>query len=173
MYTQHFSHILSSFPPSLPLSLTLSIPSLPHSLQLKLYAQTQRVSTLSEPLRISDLYLAVAASYDEIKSDSFQSDFARAWLHVVFILFPIATVIIVYTCNPIQLLLGDKTWQTLHDETNHPRFAAIIQISVVFTMYVFIIDCFSFKFTLSSELYSNPTHSGFYITTVTSKYTEY
>ena len=135
--------------------------------QLKLYAQTQRVSTTAEPLRISDVYLAVAASREDIVSESLQSNFVRVWLHLVFIIFPVATVIVVYTCDPIQLLLGDKTWQKLRDETNHPRLAAMIQISVVFTVYVFIIDCFSFAYTVTSDLYSDHTHSGFYLTTVT------
>ena len=148
------------------LFLSFSSPSRPF-LQLKLYAQTQRVSTMSEPLRISDLYLAVAASRDEIMSDKFQSTFVRIWLHLVFLLFPVATVIVVYTCDPIQLLLGDKTWQKLRDESNHPRFAAMVQISVVFTLYVFVIDCFSFASTLASDSYLEPTHSGFYLTTVT------
>ena len=100
-------------------------------------------------------------------SDTFQSTFARVWLHLVFLLFPVATVIVVYTCDPIQLLLGDKTWQKLRDESNHPRFAAMIQISVVFTLYVFVMGCLSFAGTLTTDVYLEPTHSGFYLTTVT------
>ena len=167
-----------SFPPSLPPSVPLSIPpslSLPPSLppsQLKLYSQTELVSTSANPLRISDLYLAVAASQEEIEADEFQGQFVRVWIHFVFVLFPIATVIIIYTCDPIQLLLGDKTWQKLRDETNHPRLAAIIQISIVFTMYVFVVDCFAFFFTLKSGIYSNPSHSAFYLTTLTGIYVD-
>ena len=99
-------------------------------------------------------------------ADSFQSAFARVWIHLVFILFPVASVIVVYTCDPIQLLLGDKTWQKLRDENNHPRLAAMVQISVVFTLYVFLIDCFSFASTLTSDQLDH-THSGFYLTTIT------
>ena len=121
----------------------------------------------SDPPRISDTYTAVAASQDEIQSDQFQSKFVRIWLHIVFILFPIATVILIYTCDPVQLLLGDKTWQKLRDESNHPRVAAMIQISVVFTIYVFVLDCFAFNATLSSDNYSDSSHAGFYLTTVT------
>ena len=121
----------------------------------------------SDPQRISDTYTAVAASQDEIQSDQFQSKFVQIWLHIVFILFPIATVILVYTCDPVQLLLGDKTWKNLCNERNHPRIAAMIQISVVFTLYVFALDSFAFVYTLNSDLHSKSSHTGFYLTTVT------
>ena len=136
-------------------------------MQLKLYSQTQRVSTSSNPLRISDLYISVAASQKEIDEDEFQGQFARIWLHFVFILFPVATVIVIYTCDPIQLLLGDKTWQKLRNETNHPRLAAIIQIAVAFTLYVFVVDCLAFAYTLKSDIYTSSSHSTFYLTTAT------
>ena len=93
--------------------------------------------------------------------------FVCVWLHIIFIIFPISTVIIIYTCDPIQLLLGDKTRQKLCDESNHPRLAALIQISVVFTIFVFVLDCFAFIYTVRGDLFSDPSHSGFYLTTVT------
>ena len=63
------------------------------------------------------------------------------------------------------MLLGDQTWQKLRDENNHPRLAAVVQISIVFTVYVFATDCFSFAYTLSSDL--SHEGSGFYLTTLT------
>lgn len=154
---------------SFSLSLLPSLSPLPPSLptQLKLYAQTERISITSNPLRISDLYTAVAASKEEITSDQFQSQFSSIWMHMALLLFPIATVLVIHTCDPIHLLLGEKTRQKLRDESNHPHMAAIVQLSVLFTVFVFIMDCFAFVSTLRNDLYSDPTRSGFYLTTVT------
>ena len=76
------------------------------------------------------------------------------------------TAILVYMCDPIQLLLGDKILQKLSDQSTHPRLAAVIQISILFTAYVFVLDNFAFAFTVTSEILG-PSHVVFYLTTLT------
>lgn len=121
----------------------------------------------ADTLRVSDGYTAVAASKNEIDTDQFMSLFVRIWLHVVFVLFPLGTAVLMYNCAPIQLLLGDKTLQKIRDVNSHPRIAAMIQISVIFTVYVFVVDCFAFVFTVYSDFYSYSRHTSYYLTTVT------
>ena len=95
------------------------------------------------------------------------SDFVKVWLHITLALFPISTWLVLYLCDPVNLLLGDQTWQKLEDEHTHGTISALIQISVMFTIYVFIIDWIAFAATIRSDLLSYDSHPTFYLTTLT------
>ena len=116
--------------------------------------------------RISDDYIAVAAYIDDVRSDRLQSDFVKAWLHVFLVVFPLATALMLYLCDPVQLLLGDKTWQRLDDEHSHATVAALIQIGVIFTAFVFVVDWLAFAETVTGD-YLSERNALFYMTTVT------
>ena len=51
-----------------------------------------------------------------------------------------STLLCLVLCDPVYLLLGEKVWTKLEDESNHPRIAALIQVSVLFTALVFMLD---------------------------------
>lgn len=116
---------------------------------------------------MTDNYIAVAASQHQISKDSLQNDFTKVWIHLTTALFPIATWLMLYLCDPIQLLLGDKTWTKLEDEHSHGTLAALIQIAVIFTMFVFFLDVAGIYFTITSNLISYDSNSAFYLSTVT------
>lgn len=116
---------------------------------------------------MTDSYIAVAASWKEVSQDSIQSDFVKVWLHVTVFVFPIATLLLLYLCDPIQLLLGDKTWTKLEDEHSHGTVAALIQIASIFTIYVFVLDGIGVYFTVTSNFISHSANSAFYLSTVT------
>ena len=134
-----------------------------------MYAQpTVRFPPLqSTPARITEAYTAVAASREEIVADAFQTNFVKAWFHIAVVLFPIFTGVLICICDPVHLLLGDKTWQRLEDEHNHPTVAALIQISVELTVFVFIVDVFGFINTLGSNTIIGSGNSSFYLSLVT------
>lgn len=134
---------------------------------MKLYAQSATISTGSPTQRITDAYTASAASRREVEQDSLQSDFIKAWLHIFLLLFPIGTALVLYTCDPVRLLLGDKTWQKMDDEHNHPTIAALIQISVLFTFFVAACDVFGFAATINSDYLSYDRNAAFYLSVVT------
>ena len=71
-----------------------------------------------------------------------------------------------YLCDPIHLLLGDLTWQKLEDQHSHPSIAALIQISAIFTVFVFMVDWLGFMATLMSDFLS-PDNSAFYLSVLT------
>ena len=102
-----------------------------------------------------------------MESDSIASEFANAWLHLIFVLFPICSAILLYVCDPVQLLLGDKTWQKLEDHHNHPTIAALIQISVIFTMLVFMLDWFGFMYTIKGDFITYDRNAAFYLSVLT------
>lgn len=114
---------------------------------------------------MTDDYVAVAASWKQMSEDSLQSDFVKVWLHVTVLVFPVATLLLLYLCDPIQLLLGDKTWSKLEDEHSHGTVAALIQIAIIFTIYVFVLDMVGVYFTVNSNLITH--NSAFYLSTVT------
>ena len=116
---------------------------------------------------MTDGYTAVAASWIEISEDTLQSDFVKAWLHITLAIFPIGTLLLLYFCDPIQLLLGDKTWTKLEDEHTHGTVAALIQISVIFSVYVFILDIIGMYYTITSDIITYDSNSAFYLSTVT------
>ena len=136
-------------------------------LQLKLYAQSSTTGPSSATQKMTDSYVAVAASWQEIVEDSLQSDFVKAWLHITLILFPLGTCLMLYLCDPVQLLLGDKTWTKLEDEHTHGTVASLIQISVLLTTCIFILDILGIYFTVTSEFISYKSNSAFYLSTVT------
>lgn len=103
----------------------------------------------------------------EIKRNELISDFIKIWLHITLALFPLGTWLMLYICDPLHLLLGDHTWQKLEDEQTHGTIAALIQISIMFTTYVFILDWIALGATITNDLISYKTHSTFYLTTVT------
>ena len=109
----------------------------------------------------------MAASLEQVSRDTLQSDFVKVWLHMILIVFPLATWLLLYLCDPIQLLLGDKTWTKLEDEHSHGTVAALIEIGVVFTVYVFILDIIGIYFTITSDIISFDSNSAFYLSTVT------
>ncbi len=136
-------------------------------LQLKLYSRSPTVAEVSIPARINDDYIAVAASIEDVQSDSIANGFANVWLHLFFVLFPVCSSILLYVCDPIQLLLGDKTWQKLEDHHNHPTIAALIQISVMFTMFVFMLDWLGFMFTIKGDFITYDRNAAFYLSVLT------
>lgn len=136
-------------------------------LQLKLYTQSSSTGPLAGTSAVSDDYIAVGVSWVEMKEDSLQSDFVKVWLHLTVAIFPIVTMILLYLCDPIQVLLGDKTWTKLDDEHSHGTVAALIQIAVIFTVYVFVLDVVGVYFTVTSEYISYDANAAFYLSTVT------
>lgn len=134
---------------------------------LKLYAQSATTGPFSATQHISDAYTAVAASWIEVSKDLLQSDFVKAWLHIILVLFPLSTWLVLYLCDPVQLLLGDKTWTMLEDEHAHSTLAAMIQIAVIFTTLVFIMDIIGIYFTVTSNLITYNVNTAFYLSTVT------
>lgn len=82
-------------------------------------------------------------------------------------MFPILSLLLLYLCDPVQLLLGDKTWTKLEDEHTHGTLAAMIQISVVFTTLVFVLDLFGVYYTSTSDYLAYDSHAVFYVSTVT------
>ena len=115
---------------------------------------------------MSDEYIAVAASEEEIASDSLQSVFLKVWLHFTLVLFPLGSLLVIYICDPVQLLLGDKTWFILEDEHVHGTIAALVQIAILLTFYIFFLDVAGIYFTLNGSL-SAQYHSAFYMSTIT------
>lgn len=134
---------------------------------MKLYAQSATTGPSSGTIRVSDSYVAVAASLDEILSDSLQSNFVKVWLHFTVVMFPLGTLLMLYLCEPAQLLLGDNTWSALEDEQAHGTVAALIQISVLITLYIFTLDIAGLYFTITSDFISFQSNSAFYLSTVT------
>ncbi len=134
---------------------------------MKLYATTASISLEATPQRISDGYIAIAVSFEEINNDLLSSTFLKIWLHVFLVLFPLSTLLCIWLCDPVQLLLGDKVWTKLEDESNHPRIAALIQVSVLITVYVFMLDIMALFSTIMSDFLVYDRHSAFYLTTVT------
>ena len=135
--------------------------------QIKLYATTSSTSPTATPQRISDSYTAIAASFEEINSDALQSNFLKVWLHVFLILFPVGTLLCLLLCDPIYILLGDKVWIKLEDESNHATIAALVQVSVLFTVLVFMLDLMAFVTTILGDFLVYDTHAAFYLSTVT------
>jgi hypothetical protein len=74
---------------------------------------------------------------------------------------------VLYLCDPVQLLLGDKTWTKLEDEHSHGTVAALIQIGVVLTVYVFVLDIVGIYFTITNDIIAYNANSAFYLSTVT------
>ena len=103
----------------------------------------------------------------EIQEDDIISDFTKVWLHLVLVLFPLLTWLMLYLCDPVNLLLGDKTWQKLDDRRSHPVIAALIQISALFTFFVFILDWVAFSQTLKGEFLAYDRNAAFYLSTAT------
>jgi len=73
----------------------------------------------------------------------------------------------VYLCDPVQLLLGDQVWTKLEDESNHPRIAALIQVSVVFTAFVFMLDIMALFNTVLGDFLVFDRHAAFYLSALT------
>ena len=103
----------------------------------------------------------------EIQEDALISDFAKVWLHLVLVLFPLLTWLMLYLCDPVNLLLGDKTWQKFDDENTHPVIAALIQVSAVFTIFVFTLDWIACAQTITGSFLSHDKNSAFYLSAVT------
>lgn len=122
---------------------------------------------MSPTQRLTDTYTAVSNSLEEVQGDAIVSDFVKVWLHVVLALFPVGTWLVLYLCDPIQLLLGDKTWSKLEDEHSHGSVAALIQISVVVTFFVVAMDVGALYNTITSDLIAYDSNAAFYLTTVT------
>lgn len=116
---------------------------------------------------ITDSYTAVAASWTEISADDLHTDFVKVWLHITVVLFPIMTWLLMYICDPIQLLLGDKTWTKLEDEHTHGTIAALIQISAILTFFVFTVDVVGVYYTITSKFIAYDANTVFYLSTVT------
>ena len=135
--------------------------------QIKLYATTTSTFVTATPQRISDSYIAIAASLEEINADTLQSTFLKVWLHVFLVLFPIGTLLCLLLCDPIYILLGDKVWIKLEDESNHATVAALVQVSVLFTVLVFMLDIMAFVSTVTGDFLVYDKHAAFYLTTVT------
>ena len=135
--------------------------------QLGLYAQSATTSPTAATQRISDSYIAAAASWEEIQDDSLVTNFAKVWLHLMLVLFPLLTWLMVYLCDPVNLLLGDKTWQKFDDEHSHPVIAALIQISALFTIFVFILDWIAFAQTVTGDFLAHDRNSAFYLSAAT------
>ena len=72
-----------------------------------------------------------------------------------------------YLCDPVNLLLGDKTWQKLDDEHSHPIIAALIQVSALFTFYIFVLDWIGFVKTITGTFLAHDKNAAFYLSTVT------
>ena len=104
---------------------------------------------------------------EEVIEDTIQSDFVKVWLHLTLVLFPLGTWLVIYLCDPIQLLLGDKTWSKLDDEHTHGTVAAMIQMSVLFTFYVVAVDLAGMYATVTSDIISYDSNAAFYLSTLT------
>ena len=104
---------------------------------------------------------------EEIREDALISDFTKVWLHLVLVLFPLLTWLMLYLCDPVNLLLGDKTWQKLDDESTHPVIAALIQVSALFTIFVFVLDWVAFAQTITGSFLAPDRNASFYLSTVT------
>lgn len=109
----------------------------------------------------------MAVDREDIENDSILSDFVKVWLHLFLVLFPIGSALMLYICDPVRLLLGDKTWQKLEEEANHPTIAALIQISVLFTVFVFFVDVMGFVATIQSDFLAYNKNSAFYVSVFT------
>ena len=72
-----------------------------------------------------------------------------------------------YLCDPVNLLLGDKTWQKLDDESSHPVIAAFIQISALFTFFVFVLDWIALVQTVRGDFLAYNRNAAFYLSTAT------
>jgi hypothetical protein len=136
-------------------------------LQLALYAQSATTSPSAGTKSISEDYIAFSANWEEIQKDSLISDFTKVWLHLVLVLFPLLTWLMLYLCDPVNLLLGDKTWQKLDDEHSHPVIAALIQISALFTFFIFVLDWVAFAQTLRGEFLAYDRNAAFYLSAAT------
>ena len=137
------------------------------SLQLQLYAQSATTSPTAGTKSISESYITYAASWTEIQDDAVISDFAKVWLHLVLFMFPLLTWLMLYLCDPVNLLLGDKTWQKLDDENTHPKIAALIQVSALFTIFVFVLDWIAFAQTITGDFLTADKNASFYLSAVT------
>ena len=104
---------------------------------------------------------------EEIEGDVLITDFTKVWLHLVLVLFPLLTWLMLYLCDPVNLLLGDKTWQKLDDEHSHPIIAALIQVSALFTIFVFVMDWIAFAQTIMGNFLAYDKNAAFYLSTVT------
>ncbi len=135
--------------------------------QLKLYAQSATTGPNAPSQRLTDSYTAVSNSLSEVREDTILTDFVKVWLHIVLALFPLGSWLMLYLCDPVQLLLGDKTWSKLDDEHSHGTVAALIQISVLFTFFTFAMDIAAFYYTVTSDLISYDSNAAFYLSTVT------
>ena len=71
-----------------------------------------------------------------------------------------------YLCDPVNLLLGEKTWQKLDDESTHPVIAALIQVSALFVMFVFVLDWIAFAQTITGDFLAPNKNAAFYLSTV-------
>ena len=134
---------------------------------MKLYAQSATTSLNAGTRGISDSYIAVASSLAEIQDDDLISNFTKVWLHLVLVLFPLLTWLMLYLCDPVNLLLGDKTWQKLGDESSHPVIAALIQISALFTFFVFILDWVALVQTVRGDFLAYDRNAAFYLSSAT------
>jgi hypothetical protein len=72
-----------------------------------------------------------------------------------------------YLCDPVNLLLGDKTWQKLDDEHSHPVIAALIQISALFTFFIFVLDWIALVQTVRGEFLAYDRNAAFYLSAAT------
>ena len=136
-------------------------------MQLSLYAQSATTSPTAGTKSISDSYIAFAASWSDIHNDDIISEFTKVWLHLVLVLFPLLTWLMLYLCDPVNLLLGDKTWQKLDDENSHPIMAALIQVSALFTFFVFVLDWIAFGQTITGDFLASDKNAAFYLSAVT------
>ena len=71
--------------------------------QLKLYAETPTVSTDAIPARLTTAYVGVAAKEADLIAGRYQSTFVELWLHLVLVMFPVSTALLMYMCDPIRL----------------------------------------------------------------------
>ena len=125
------------------------------------------MSTDAIPARLTTAYVGVAAKEADLIAGRYQSTFVELWLHLVLVMFPVSTALLLYMCDPIRSLLGDKTWQKLEDESSHPNIAALLQISVIIVVYVFALDWFGCAYTVNSRLIDYDRQYIFYASVVT------
>ena len=143
------------------------ITSLYFYVQLKLYSQSATTEPTSSTSPITDNYIGVAASLQQVSQDALQSDLVKVWLHLTVIIFPLLSWLLLHLCDPVQLLLGDKTWTKLEDEHSHGVVAALIQLSVLFTFFVFFLDIAGLHSTVTSDLIAHDSNAVFYLSTLT------
>ena len=72
-----------------------------------------------------------------------------------------------YLCDPVNLLLGEKTWQKLDDENSHPVIAALIQVSALFTFFVFVLDWIALVQTITGDFLAYDRNAAFYLSAAT------